>query len=56
MAFYSWLIPILVLVVIGLLAFFYSIKFSGGSGVRTRGRTVVEKPVEDDDDSRSPNE
>ncbi len=46
-----WLIPVLVIMAIILFAFFYAMKFKGGSGVRTSGRTVVEKPVEEDDDT-----
>lgn len=44
-----WLVPVLAIGMIGVAVFFYCIKFIGGSGVRTVGRTVVEKPVEDQD-------
>jgi hypothetical protein len=44
-----WLIPALVLAAVIIAAFYLIVKFAGGSGVRTDGRTVVDKPVEDDD-------
>jgi hypothetical protein len=51
MVLHFWLIPLLAIVVIAIVAFFYAMKLKGGSGVRTEGRTVVDKPVEDDVDS-----
>src|ERR1044071_3442743 len=50
MVLHLWLLPLLGIAVIGVLAFLYAIKFTGGSGMRTSGRTTVEKPVEDDEE------
>lgn len=43
-----WLIPLLVLLALALWSFYGVIKHQGGSGVRTEGRTLVDKP---DDES-----
>ncbi|HSU56660.1 MAG TPA: hypothetical protein VLT36_21550 [Candidatus Dormibacteraeota bacterium] len=43
-----WLIPALIVLAIVLGGFYLVIKGSGGSGVRTSGRTVVDKPFEDE--------
>jgi hypothetical protein len=43
-----WLIPALVVLGLVLGIFFLVIRSKGGSGVRTQGRTVVDKPVEED--------
>ena len=51
MVLHFWLIPLLVVVLISLSAFYLVIKFKGGSGVRTEGRTLLHKP-EDDDPTR----
>jgi hypothetical protein len=48
MVLHFWLIPLLVVVFISLSAFYLVIKFKGGSGVRTEGRTVVHKPGDDE--------
>ena len=42
-----WLIPLLVGLVILLLAFYVVIKHQGGPGVRTEGRTLVDKPEDE---------
>jgi hypothetical protein len=44
-----WLIPALVVLVIVLCGFYLLIKFTGGSGVRTEGRTIVDKSVEEEE-------
>ncbi len=43
-----WLIPALIVVAAVLGAFYLLIKFAGGSGVRTHGRTVVDKPQDEE--------
>jgi hypothetical protein len=43
-----WLIPLLVALVVVLWSFYTLIKNQGGGGVRTEGRTLVDKP---DDES-----
>jgi hypothetical protein len=48
MVLHFWLIPLLVVVFIVLGAFYLVIKFTGGSGVRTEGRTLVHKPGDDE--------
>jgi hypothetical protein len=42
-----WLVPVLVALVVALWAFYTILKNQGGSGVRTEGRTLVDKPDED---------
>lgn len=42
-----WLIPLLVALTVALWAFYVLMKHSGGSGVRTEGRTLVDKPDEE---------
>ncbi|HWX21426.1 MAG TPA: hypothetical protein VN578_16110 [Candidatus Binatia bacterium] len=44
-----WLIPALVILFIILCAFYLFIKYRGGTGVRTEGRTLVHKPGEEED-------
>ncbi len=39
-----WLIPILLLFALVLASFYLFLKAKGGSGVRTEGRTLVDKP------------
>ena len=42
-----WLIPLLVAIVVLLWAFYLVLKHQGGTGVRTEGRTLVDKPDEE---------
>jgi hypothetical protein len=44
-----WLIPALILIAVVLCAFYLVMKYRGGTGVRTDGRTVVDKPGEEHD-------
>jgi hypothetical protein len=48
MGLHFWLIPLLVVLFIVLTAFYLVIKFKGGTGVRTEGRTLVHKPGDDE--------
>jgi hypothetical protein len=48
-----WLMPLMAVVSIGIWTFYLAVRLSGGRGVRTDGRTVVDKPVQEDDDSAS---
>jgi hypothetical protein len=43
-----WLIPALILLILILTIFYLAIRSKGGSGVRTEGRTVHDKPTEED--------
>ncbi len=43
-----WLIPILVLLGLVLWAFYLVVRRSGGSGVRTEGRTLFDKPEDEE--------
>ena len=43
-----WLIPALVGAAAVVGAFYLLLKFKGGSGVRTEGRTVLHKPVDEE--------
>jgi hypothetical protein len=42
-----WLIPLMVAVGIAIWVFYELIKHQGGTGVRTEGRTLVDRPDED---------
>jgi hypothetical protein len=42
-----WLIPALVILLIVLVIFYLVVKCQGGSGARTEGRTLVDKPDEE---------
>jgi hypothetical protein len=44
-----WLIPALVVLAAAVVGFFLVIRTHGGSGVRTSGRTVLHKPMQEDD-------
>jgi len=44
-----WLIPALVILAIVLLLFYLIVKLKGGSGVRTEGRTLMDKPEPEED-------
>ncbi len=49
MVLHLWLIPALVILFLAVTLLYLVVRFTGGSGVRTDGRTVVDKPVEDED-------
>ena len=51
MVLHFWLIPVLALLAAGIVGFYIALKFTGGSGVRTEGRTLVDKP---DDENKTP--
>jgi cytochrome c-type biogenesis protein CcmH/NrfF len=40
-----WLIPVLAMVVAGVVIFYMVIRREGGSGARSDGQTVVDKPA-----------
>lgn len=42
-----WLVPVLIFLFAVLLCFYLLIKFRGGTGVRTDGRTLLDKPDEE---------
>jgi magnesium-transporting ATPase (P-type) len=43
-----WLVPAMLLLSGAVWVFYLAMKFTGGSGVRTEGRTMVDKPVEEE--------
>ena len=43
-----WLLPLLAILALVLLGFYLIVRFRGGSGIRTEGRTVVDKPDDED--------
>jgi len=43
-----WLLPALAILVVVLAAFYLIVRFAGGSGVRRDGRTLVDKPDDED--------
>ena len=47
--FHLWFVPVAVAAALVMLAFYLIIRFRGGSGVRTEGRTVVDKPTAEED-------
>ena len=51
MVLHFWLIPALAILAAGIAVFYLAVRLTGGTGVRTDGRTVVDKPVEDEDRS-----
>ena len=44
-----WLIPVLVFLVVVVCLFYLMLRARGGTGVRTDGRTVVDKPESEED-------
>lgn len=44
-----WLIPALAVLAIVLFAFYFIVKIRGGSGVRSEGRTLMDKPEPEED-------
>ena len=43
-----WLIPAVFILAAVLVVFYVIVKFTGGTGVRTEGRTIIDKPTDDD--------
>lgn len=43
-----WLLPLLVALSLALVIFYVLVRFTGGTGVRTEGRTLVDKPGDED--------
>jgi hypothetical protein len=43
-----WLIPVLLFIALVLVAFYLLLRFTGGTGVRTEGRTLVHKPRDEE--------
>ncbi len=44
-----WLVPTLVVLAVVLCGFYLLMKYKGGTGVRTQGKTVVDEPREEHD-------
>ena len=44
-----WLIPALVILALVLVGFYLLLRVHGGSGVRTEGRTLMDKPEPEED-------
>jgi hypothetical protein len=44
-----WLVPALVILLVVIAAFYVLLKVRGGSGVRTEGRTLMDKPEAEED-------
>jgi hypothetical protein len=44
-----WLIPVLVILAAAVIGIYVIIKARGGSGVRTEGRTMLDKPMPEED-------
>jgi hypothetical protein len=43
-----WLIPALAVLAVAVAVFYLLVRLTGGSGVRTEGRTLVHKPGEEE--------
>ncbi|HTL58643.1 MAG TPA: hypothetical protein VL361_23355 [Candidatus Limnocylindrales bacterium] len=44
-----WLVPALVILALVLIVFYIILKLKGGSGVRTEGRTLLDRPEPEED-------
>ncbi len=44
-----WLIPALLALLVVVGGFYWLLKYQGGSGIRTDGRTLADKPAEEED-------
>ena len=44
-----WLIPVLVILAMVLIGFYFVVKLKGGSGVRSDGRTLMDRPEPEED-------
>lgn len=44
-----WLIPVLVVFALILISFYLVVKLRGGTGVRTDGRTLMDRPEPEED-------
>lgn len=44
-----WLIPALVVILVVLIGFYLIVKSTGGSGVRSEGKTLLDKPQPEED-------
>ncbi len=42
-----WLIPALIIFALVVLGFYLLVRYQGGSGVRTEGRTLLDKPEDE---------
>jgi len=50
-----WLMPVIGLGILAVVIFYLIVKFKGGSGVRTEGRTLHDEPGDEEDQPGSPN-
>jgi hypothetical protein len=48
MGLHFWLLPLMAILSVSVWIFYMAIRYTGGPGVRSDGRTVVDKPVHDD--------
>ncbi len=44
-----WLAPVVAALAVGMAGFYLVIRLYGGSGVRTEGKTMVHKPMSEED-------
>ena len=44
-----WLVPAILILLVGLAAFYIVLKVAGGTGVRSDGRTLMDKPEPEED-------
>ena len=44
-----WLIPVLVVLAVALIVFYLVVKLKGGTGVRSDGRTLMDRPEPEED-------
>jgi len=48
MFFYEWVVPFIGILVIAAAIFYFAVRNRAGAGIRTQGRTVVDKPDADE--------
>lgn len=53
MELHFWLIPLLIILCLAVAIFYFAVLRTGGTGVRTEGRTVVDKPPEEITEEKS---
>jgi hypothetical protein len=44
-----WLIPALIILAAAVIGIYFVVKTKGGSGIRTEGRTMLDKPMPQED-------
>jgi len=48
MFFYEWVVPLIGIFILAAAIFYFAVRNRAGAGIRTQGRTVVDKPDADE--------